>query len=396
MSYSGIVLENYQNKRLLIQHKSGDDELIANKIGPFMGPNEYIEPGYVVEIETRSIDEEATYVLSRNGYSNGNLPGRVEKVEKDSLHVRTDTGVIVVSKPDENIERGFTVELTHALTFRKVTDRNVDNTGYLANQGSDNASPDYSQSLSTESFDQIGGLKEIKKSLTERVIQPIKRIDVRKALDLSSTRGVLFYGEPGTGKTITAKALANELGGQFYPIKGPELVSKYYGETEREIREVFSQAKDSATKSEPSTIFFDELDSVAPPRSDADETERRIVAQLLSEMDGIEDVENVVVVGTTNIIDGIDQAILRPGRLDEKIEFEPPGIDGRTEILESHVGRANTKPSVNYYEIAEKTQGLTGADLEEVVIQAKYVALNSEREYLSQEDLRIALSRLKD
>lgn len=399
VEFLGIVVENFDNTDIVVHKPSGEEEIVGNNLLPRIGPNELIKPGYVVEVEEYRSGLFIDFIKSKNGFSIGNTPGRVRSIYDSTMSVELENGnVITTEVPPEYygvIKEGWEIELTSVLTFRRVLDRNKDQSPDEGeNSQDDDRYIDYSQDVSSQSLSQVGGLEEVKNKLMKNVIAPTQQPRLRKNLNLPSTRGVLFYGESGTGKTITAKALTSEIGGNFYPIKGPELVSKYYGETERQIREVFSQAEESAKDSKkPSVVFFDELDSVAPPRADADDTERRIVAQLLSELDGVSRVENLVVIGTTNLIEGIDQAILRPGRFDEKIEFGLPTSKGRVEILSIHLEEVDLRSSVNPEAVAMRTEGFSGADLKEIVTQAKFIALNEFRDYLCKEDFDIALDR---
>ncbi len=182
-------------------------------------------------------------------------------------------------------------------------------------------------------YEDIGGLSEEIQRLREMIELPLKHPEVFERLGIESPKGVLMYGPPGTGKTLIARAVANESGANFCSIAGPEIMSKYYGESEQRLREIFEQAKKDA----PSIIFIDELDSIAPKREEVTgEVERRVVAQLLTMMDGMEERGQVVVIGATNRIDAIDPALRRPGRFDREIEIGVPDQADRLEILQIH------------------------------------------------------------
>jgi len=232
----------------------------------------------------------------------------------------------------------------------------------------------------------------------------MEKPDEMERFDLEGRFGILFYGPPGTGKTMLAKAAANEWGSadSFFHIGGPEIVSKYYGESERQIREVFNAAKkkgeknEEEKKGEPAVVFIDEIDSVVPRRDRADETERRIVAQLLSELDGLEDRGNIIVIGATNLIEVIDPAVRRPGRFDEEIEFTLPEKEERREILEVHSDDMPVSSSVSFQDIAERTRGWSGADLESIVKKAGLIAVKEERPKVEHEDFVIALERFDE
>lgn len=182
-------------------------------------------------------------------------------------------------------------------------------------------------------YDDIGGLKEEVSAIREMVEIPMKHPEVFERIGISPPKGVLLYGPPGTGKTLLAKALANELDAHFKVINGPEIMSKYYGESEKQLREIFEEAE----KNSPAIIFIDEIDSIAPNRDNVSgEAERRIVSQLLTTMDGLKGRGNVVVIAATNRPNSIDPALRRPGRFDREIPINPPSKEGRREILDVH------------------------------------------------------------
>ena len=183
------------------------------------------------------------------------------------------------------------------------------------------------------SYEDIGGLKTELQNVRETIEMPLRHPELFNKLGIEPPKGVLLYGPPGTGKTLIAKAVANESGAHFISIAGPEIISKYYGESEQRLREIFDEAEENA----PSIVFIDELDSIAPKREDVTgEVERRVVAQLLTMMDGLEEMGQVVVIGATNRLDAIDQALRRPGRFDREIEIGVPTEEDRREILGIH------------------------------------------------------------
>ncbi len=236
-------------------------------------------------------------------------------------------------------------------------------------------------------YDDIGGLKEEVSAIREMVEIPMKHPEVFERIGISPPRGVLLYGPPGTGKTLLAKALANELDAHFKVVNGPEIVSKYYGDSEKQLREIFEEAQ----KNTPAIIFLDELDSIAPNRDEVSgEAERRIVAQLLTLMDGMKGRGNVVVIAATNRPNSIDPALRRPGRFDREIPINPPSKEGRREILDVHtrgmplITKEDVEKNPNLYkehdivdldQIADITHGFTGADLEVLTKEAAMKAL---------------------
>jgi len=221
-------------------------------------------------------------------------------------------------------------------------------------------------------WDDIGGLHDVKQQLREVVEWPLKHPEYFKEMGIDPPKGVLLYGPPGTGKTLLAKAVATESGANFIAVKGPEILSKWVGESERAIREIFRKARQAA----PCVVFFDEIDSIAPRRGhrfDSGVTDR-IVNQILTEMDGLEKLEGVMVIAATNRPDIIDPALLRPGRFDRVIYVPPPDEEAR-QILKVHTRRMPLAEDVDLKEIAKKTEGYTGADLAALCREAAITAL---------------------
>jgi len=223
-------------------------------------------------------------------------------------------------------------------------------------------------------YEDIGGLQEEIRKIREMVELPLKYPELFERLGVEAPKGVLLYGPPGTGKTLLAKAVANESEANFISVKGPELLSKWVGESERAVREIFRKAKQAA----PSIIFFDEIDSIAPVRGggygDSHVTER-VISQLLTEMDGLEELRGVVVIAATNRPDIIDPALLRPGRFDKLLYVPPPDIEARKEILKIHLKKKPLAEDVDIEDIARRTEGYTGADLAAVCNTAVMLAI---------------------
>jgi transitional endoplasmic reticulum ATPase len=210
-------------------------------------------------------------------------------------------------------------------------------------------------------YEDIGGLKDEVKKVREMIEIPLKRPELFERLGIAPPKGVLMHGPPGTGKTLLAKAVANESDAHFIAINGPEIMSKYVGGSEERLREFFEEAEENA----PSIIFIDEIDAIAPKREEVTgEVERRIVAQLLTLMDGLKSRGQVVVIGATNRPDALDQALRRPGRFDREIEIGVPDKDGRMEVLQIHTRGMPLDDKVDLDEIAEITHGFVGADIE--------------------------------
>ncbi|MFB6308766.1 MAG: CDC48 family AAA ATPase [Haloarculaceae archaeon] len=240
-------------------------------------------------------------------------------------------------------------------------------------------------------WDDVGGLEEAKARLRETVQWPLEHGDAYERVDLEPATGVLLYGPPGTGKTLLAKAVANEAESNFISIKGPELFDKYVGESEKGVREVFSKARENA----PTVVFFDEIDAIAAERGhgvgDAHVGER-VVSQLLTELDGLEEMEDVVVIATTNRPDLIDDALLRPGRLDRHVEVAEPDADARREIFRIHTRDRPLADDVDLDELVERTEGYVGADIEAVCREAAQIAV---REYVRSDDESVTVDEIE-
>ncbi|MEM0203598.1 MAG: CDC48 family AAA ATPase [Archaeoglobaceae archaeon] len=222
-------------------------------------------------------------------------------------------------------------------------------------------------------WDDIGGLESAKQELREAIEWPLKFPDLFRATNIKPPKGILLYGPPGTGKTLLAKAVANESNANFISVKGPELLSKWVGESEKHVREMFRKARQVA----PAIIFFDEIDSLAPRRGgigDSHVTER-VVSQLLTELDGLEELRDVVVIAATNRPDLIDPALLRPGRIERHIYIPPPDKEARKEIFKIHLRGKPLSEDVSVEELAEKTEGYSGADIEAVCREAGMLAI---------------------
>jgi transitional endoplasmic reticulum ATPase len=223
-------------------------------------------------------------------------------------------------------------------------------------------------------WDDIGGLASVKEELKEAIEWPLKHADLFREADVVPPKGLLLYGPPGTGKTMIAKAVATNSNANFISIKGPELISKWVGESEKGIREVFRKARQAS----PCVIFFDELDSIAPRRSTGSgdsHVGERIVSQLLTEMDGLEDLKGVVVIGATNRPDIVDEALLRPGRFDRILQIPLPDDDSIKEILEIHMTKKPIDKSLDLIKLVELSKGFSGADIAALVNAAAMSAI---------------------
>jgi len=240
------------------------------------------------------------------------------------------------------------------------------------------------------SWDDIGGLEDVKKNLQEMILYPIEHPDKFYKFGMSPSKGVLFYGPPGCGKTLLAKAVAHECSSNFISIKGPELLTMWFGESEANVREVFDKARAAA----PCVLFFDELDSVGTARGssqgDAGGAGDRVLNQLLTEMDGVGAKKNLFFIGATNRPDILDEALIRPGRLDQLIYIPLPDKPSRVSVLKAVLRKSPVAPNINMEFLGDLTEGFTGADLTELCQRATKAAI---RESIEADEQRKALQR---
>lgn len=236
--------------------------------------------------------------------------------------------------------------------------------------------------IPTVMYEDLGGIKPAISKIREMIELPLKHPELFDRLGIDAPKGVLLQGPPGTGKTMLARAVANESDAYFISINGPEIMSKFYGESEQHLRQLFEDAEANA----PSIIFLDEIDSIAPKRAEVTgEVERRVVSQLLSLMDGLKERKNVIVIGATNRPSALDMALRRPGRFDREIELRVPDTDGRLEILQIHTRGMPITEEVNLEELADITYGFVGADIAALCREA---AMSSLRRILPEIDLK--------
>src|SRR5712692_2548872 len=249
-------------------------------------------------------------------------------------------------------------------------------------------------------YEDIGGLRPVIQKVREMIELPLRHPELFERLGVEAPKGVLIHGPPGTGKTLLARAVASETNANFQSLGGPEIMSKYYGESEENLRTVFKQAQENA----PSIIFIDEVDSIAPKREEVTgEVEKRVVSQLLSLMDGLQSRGKVVVIGATNRINAIDPALRRPGRFDREIEIGVPDSEGRLEVLQIHTRGMPLAKDVDLKKLADVTHGFVGADLEALAKEAAIRALrrilpeiNLEAENIPAEVLNTIIVRRSD
>jgi transitional endoplasmic reticulum ATPase len=253
------------------------------------------------------------------------------------------------------------------------------------------------------SWDDVGGLAELKEELREAVEWPIKHKEAFDYVDVEAPKGILLHGPPGTGKTLIAKALAKMTESNFISIKGPELLSKWVGESEKGVREIFRKARQAA----PCIIFLDEVDALVPRRGSGESgshVTENIVSQILTEIDGLEELHNVLIIGATNRLDIVDEALLRPGRFDRIIEVPNPDSKGREQIFKIHTKKKPLKDDVKISKLVELTDGFTGAEIAAVANRAATAALkryvggksqNIKEIKVTQQDLLDAIDKVK-
>jgi transitional endoplasmic reticulum ATPase len=267
-----------------------------------------------------------------------------------------------------------------------LTDPSSYGTSTETGSGETTAGDDAGEDVETDdtgsvTYEDIGGLDEELEQVREMIEVPLNEPEVFQRLGIEPPKGVLLYGPPGTGKTLIAKAVANEVDAEFISVPGPEIMSKYKGESEKRIRETFEQAQENS----PAIIFFDEIDAIAGKRDDESDVENRVVAQLLSLMDGLDPRGEVIIIGATNRVDTLDPALRRGGRFDREIEIGVPSEDGRQEILEVQTRNMTLGDDVSIDGLAERTHGFVGADLHAMVTEAAMEALPRFREAVDAE-----------
>ncbi|KAF8067809.1 26S proteasome regulatory complex ATPase RPT6 [Lyophyllum atratum] len=244
-------------------------------------------------------------------------------------------------------------------------------------------------------YEMVGGLDKQIKEIKEVIELPVKHPELFDALGIAQPKGVLLYGPPGTGKTLLARAVAHHTDCKFIRVSGSELVQKYIGEGSRMVRELFVMAREHA----PSIIFMDEIDSIGSSRGESgsgggDSEVQRTMLELLNQLDGFEATKNIKVIMATNRIDILDAALLRPGRIDRKIEFPPPGPEARVSILRIHSRKMSLQRGINLRALAEKMGQCSGAEVRGICTEAGMYALRERRQHVTQEDFEFAVAKV--
>ncbi|MFH5798996.1 CDC48 family AAA ATPase [Haladaptatus sp. CMAA 1911] len=290
----------------------------------------------------------------------------VQSGERARIERLGDAGLFDVSRTNP----GGTVRVTND------TNVNVSLSELVESASTSASNSDDPTDVTSAAYEDIGGLDEELRRVREMVELPLSNPELFRRLGIDPPKGVLLYGPPGTGKTLIAKAVANEVNAHFVSVSGPEVMSKYKGESEERLREIFNEASENA----PAIVFFDEVDSLGGKRDEESDMENRLVAQMLSLMDGLESRGEVVVIGATNRVDAIDPALRRGGRFDREIEIGAPDEGGRREILEVHTRGMPLADDVAVERLAATTHGFVGADLHTLVTEAAMAALRRARD----------------
>ncbi|WP_458188684.1 CDC48 family AAA ATPase [Haladaptatus sp. NG-WS-4] len=303
----------------------------------------------------------------------------VSEGERARIERLGDAGLFVVSKTNPD----GTVRVTTDTDVQVSLSNLVDSiTPTKSNDGDSTLTE-----VTGAAYEDIGGLDEELRRVREMVELPLSNPELFRRLGIDPPKGVLLYGPPGTGKTLIAKAVANEVNAHFISVSGPEVMSKYKGESEERLREIFTEAEKNA----PAIIFFDEVDSLGGKRDDESDMENRLVAQMLSLMDGLESRGEVVVIGATNRVDAIDPALRRGGRFDREIEIGAPDEGGRREILEVHTRGMPLADDIAVDRLAATTHGFVGADLHALVTEAAMAALRRARDSGADDDALLSV-----
>ncbi|MFH0875393.1 MAG: CDC48 family AAA ATPase [archaeon] len=318
------------------------------------------------------------------GYTGADLRALCKEAAMKSLKNYIPSLKKIEEKVPENVLEKINIKMEHFMdAFRKVMP---------------SAMREVLITKPTTKWEDIGGLESVKQKMIEAIEWPLSDPESFKKAGIKPPKGILLYGPPGCGKTLLAKAVANECNANFLSVKGPELISKWVGESEKHMREIFKKARQVA----PSIIFFDEFDSISQVRgsSVSNETER-VVNQLLTELDGIEELEKVIVIAATNRPDLIDPGLLRPGRIDLKVEIPSPDEKARLSIFKVHTKNMPLEKSINLEPFAKETEGLSGAEIESVCREAGMDGLRQSRKskkdvLVTKKNIETALNLIKE
>ncbi|WP_156131629.1 ATP-binding protein [Amycolatopsis methanolica] len=361
-----IAFIDLPNGSILPYLMNDEDELYVNEV-VFIGPN------------LNNIEQAPSTLWPRTPWI-----GNVRSVLEDLVIVGINGQLRSFPLPENvTLKAGFTVEGNDVDgVLRVLTERSISPLDLTLGEPFDisrwRENPDGSLS-----YDDFGGYAQIKARTKELIEVPLQRRDALLKIRAKAIKGVLFTGPSGTGKTMLGRIIAHQANAEFYKISGPEIISKYLGQSEEILREIFDDAK----RQERAIIFFDEIDSVAPQRADdSHEASRRLVAQLLTKLDGFDQHDNIIVIATTNRPQDIDTALRRPGRFDWEIHFDYPNMADREEILRTIAANLNAADDLDHARIAEVTAGWSSADLRAIWSEAALLAVIDDRDMVLMED----------
>ncbi|XP_065198499.1 26S proteasome regulatory subunit 8-like [Sycon ciliatum] len=369
-----------------------------------------IEQYYVTKIEEMEVMvSEKMQDLRRLEAQRNELNTKVRAIREELQHLHEqsshvgevikpmDTKKVLVKVPPEGkfvVDLGKNIEMADVKAGCRVA---LQNDSYalhkiLPNKVDPLVSLMMVEKVPDSTYEVIGGLDKQIQEIKEVIELPVKHPELFEALGIDQPKGVLLYGPPGTGKTLLARAVAHHTNTTFIRVSGSELVQKYIGEGSRMVRELFVMAREHA----PSIIFMDEIDSIGASRSTAtgDSEVQRTMLELLNQLDGFEATKNIKVIMATNRIDILDPALLRPGRIDRKIEFPAPNEDARLDILRIHSRKMNLTRGINLRHIAELMPGASGAEVKGVCTEAGMYALRERRVHVTQEDFEMAVAKI--
>ena len=340
-----------------------------------------------------SADEHGIEPASKDLWPQPSSLGVVRMVSDDGVIIETNHGLTVFeAKPELDIQKDSTVEYAYPEGITRVVSTHPVR---FKDELIDDDLQEYYVQPDPEglSFDDFGGYEDVVARAKELIETQLGRQEELREIGAKPVKGVMFTGPPGTGKTHLARIIADVSNADFYLVSGPSIVSKWVGDSEQTLRRLF----EVAAKKERAIIFFDEIDSIAGRRDNDSTTDsKRVVAQLLTLLDGFEEDGNIIVIAATNRVEDIDEALLRPGRFDWEIEFPLPNAEDRHKILELRAQRLNTSGRLPLEEIATITQGWSGAVLTAIWTEAALVAAGDSRQAIAAEDLAIAYQRIQD